>query len=727
MGRQMQMCAGTASRIRTLALTLALVCAGAAGPTAAAQDPAQGEELLAEATRLFDELDYERAVPVLDSAIAALQARVNENDSARASFVRALELRGRARFGLNDLEGASSDFRLLLEIEPGFTFDPQVSPRVVALLDSVRKTTVGTLQLSVSPSDAIVQVEGRRFPASGAPIPVRAGDLELTITRVGYQPVSQRITIKPSATTEISVSLERVSPAVFIVTSPPGVEVAIGGSSHGRTEAGPLPPDYESIPGRLGVPPEQVSRPLVITDVTPGVHKVTFSRECYVTQERTVAIEGLADYRIEPVQLAPAVGTLTIESIPAGARVFVDGEARGEAPVTLTDVCAGSRRVELRSPQGRAAREVTLEPGQTVAVKEEVKPTFALLPSAEAPSPGLPDNRTRVERALASSRQVGLYIPTDAELEKAMEGQPLPADWLAFDASGQPVGAAASFSPAARRELSERIARALDVQGVGAVSQPTAGSSELVVSLLAAGGGHPDVVPLIPERVDSVTDALERFDYLPPLFRREIGAVAVEVLDTTGLVVASVGKDGPAARAGLAVGETIVTVDGQPVATAADFERLLESRAAGDQISLGVKDAKGASRTVPVTVRTTPRLVSVSDRTLLFNSLAVALRTRLASADPTDEPFIRLNLAVALIRLGDYEGAREQLMAVNLPAGPGISLGTQQYLLGLVHEGLGDVASAEQAWRAAAAAGGSLTEEGPAIAPLVNAKLNRAP
>jgi predicted Zn-dependent protease len=117
--------------------------------------------------------------------------------------------------------------------------------------------------------------------------------------------------------------------------------------------------------------------------------------------------------------------------------------------------------------------------------------------------------------------------------------------------------------------------------------------------------------------------------------------------------------------------------------------------------------------------------VSVQDQSLLFNPLAVTLRSRLATADPAAEPFLRLNLAVALMRLGDPQAAREQLTAVQLPAGPGISEGTRQYLLGLAHEGVGDMAAAAEAWRAAAEAGGSLTEDGPAIRNLVGAKLDR--
>jgi Flp pilus assembly protein TadD len=83
---------------------------------------------------------------------------------------------------------------------------------------------------------------------------------------------------------------------------------------------------------------------------------------------------------------------------------------------------------------------------------------------------------------------------------------------------------------------------------------------------------------------------------------------------------------------------------------------------------------------------------------------------------------VRLNLAVALIRIGDFQRAVDELKMLELPSGPGISRGTQQYLLGLAYEGLGDAAAARQAWQTAATVGGTLTDDGPLIADLVASK-----
>jgi tetratricopeptide (TPR) repeat protein len=108
---------------------------------AAAQEPAE----LVEGRRLFDALEYEQALPLLDRAVAMLEPQVLRDPGARAALINAYELRARARFGMGNREGAIADFRSLLGLEAGFALSADVSPRVVALLDEVRVATVGTI------------------------------------------------------------------------------------------------------------------------------------------------------------------------------------------------------------------------------------------------------------------------------------------------------------------------------------------------------------------------------------------------------------------------------------------------------------------------------------------------------------------------------------------------------------------------------------------------------
>jgi predicted Zn-dependent protease len=125
-----------------------------------------------------------------------------------------------------------------------------------------------------------------------------------------------------------------------------------------------------------------------------------------------------------------------------------------------------------------------------------------------------------------------------------------------------------------------------------------------------------------------------------------------------------------------------------------------------------------------VKVFMTPRLIGISDQSLLVNAILVALRSRLlAPADPTEEAVMRLNLAAALARVEAWSDAKTELQNVKLPDGAGVANGTVQYLLGLCADRLGNRADAEAAYRAAAASDSLLTEDGPPVKDLAQAKL----
>jgi hypothetical protein len=714
-------------RARRCLLLVTAVCAMMAGGTVlrGAQAPAGSDADLAEGQHLFEELDYEHAVPLLSRAIIALEPMAPQQPQARTALVSAYGMRARALFGLDDPAKAQDDFRALLAIDPSYALSGQISPRVVALFDKVKAAVVGSLALTVNPPDARLELNGLAAGVSSAPLPLTAGEYTVKATRLGYRSAEETVTVVPGETKQFSLTLERTSSVVFVVTVPPDVEVVVDGLSRGRTVAGPLTPAYAGAPAELGVAPELVSQPLVLSDLTPGTHTVQYKKDCYVTEERKLPIEKADDYQQDPAHLRPAVASIAFESTPSGAAVFVDGERRGSSPSTLSDVCEGSRTVELRGAEGRLVQRIAVKTGETMRVHGALKPAFALLTAGSGLQAGVSDRRADVERALASSQQVTVFVPGGRDADEALKTQQLPPEWLAFDAGRRPLGGAAALNAAARRDLSTRFARVLDVQGIAAISQPSPSSPDLVIALIAAGAGEPDVVAVTPERMDSIERAIARFDYVPPLSRRGIGLLAADVLDVDGVVVVRVDPGSTGDQAGIRPGDVLVRADAEVITGSAQLQQVLDSKPPGAAVSLEAHDAAGTTRTVEVTVAESPRLMSVSDEGLLFNPISLALRSRLAAATAKDQPFVRLNLAVALIRLGDFAGAREQLEGVQLPAGPGISLGTQQYLLGLAYEGAGDAASAQRSFQAAAASGGLLTEDGPAVKSLADRKLTR--
>jgi hypothetical protein len=128
---------------------------------------------------------------------------------------------------------------------------------------------------------------------------------------------------------------------VIVRTRPAGARVEVGGRNRGES-------------------------PATLTDLPYGRHTVRVSRSGYATEQLRVTLSARRPTATVDVTLrrnaaraaaAPAgaegpagggfVGTLVVESRPAGAKVFLDGRGVGVTPLTLNDVSVGSHVVRL--------------------------------------------------------------------------------------------------------------------------------------------------------------------------------------------------------------------------------------------------------------------------------------------------------------------------------------------------------------------------------------------
>jgi len=101
------------------------------------------------------------------------------------------------------------------------------------------------------------------------------------------------------------------------------------------------------------------STPAAIRDLARGAHRVRVVQEGYATEERRVTLNAARPAQTLSVTLAPTRapaartangsfhGALSVESRPAGAKVFVDGRLVGTTPMVLSEVTAGSHVIRL--------------------------------------------------------------------------------------------------------------------------------------------------------------------------------------------------------------------------------------------------------------------------------------------------------------------------------------------------------------------------------------------
>jgi membrane-associated protease RseP (regulator of RpoE activity) len=276
-----------------------------------------------------------------------------------------------------------------------------------------------------------------------------------------------------------------------------------------------------------------------------------------------------------------------------------------------------------------------------------------------------------------------------------------------------------------RRDLSTKIAKAFDAQGIASVTIPSPSNrNRVVVTLLGSGSVEPDVVEFSLDRPETIADAVTTLDRPIAFLRPSIGVNTIDVADVAGAVVIGVDAGGPASASGIQAGDLILKVNDQAIANSAAILTALAAHAANDALSLELKDKAGATKKAEVKVLMTPRVIGMSDQMLLANRLVADFRTRLlAPANAAEESIIRLNLAAALARLQAWSDARAELQKVKLPEGPGVGNGTVQYLLGLCADNLGNRGEAETAYKAAAASESWITEDGPPVKEMAEARL----
>jgi len=105
--------------------------------------------------------------------------------------------------------------------------------------------------------------------------------------------------------------------------------------------------------------------PLTLT-LKPGHHIITIRRG---SEERNVPLEVTAGADITQYLEFPVAATrLSVITEPPGARVVIDGEARGVSPITVANLTAARHTVTVMGASGPMERVVTTEAGTTMSV-----------------------------------------------------------------------------------------------------------------------------------------------------------------------------------------------------------------------------------------------------------------------------------------------------------------------------------------------------------------------
>jgi PP-loop superfamily ATP-utilizing enzyme len=108
-----------------------------------------------------------------------------------------------------------------------------------------------------------------------------------------------------------------------------------------------------------------------LTEVKVGVHFVKLKLEGYKDSTKQVTIEAnetaILDFVLAEIVEPPQYGNLTVNSVPEGASIWLDGEDTSEVTnTTLTEVEVGKHNVTLKLEGYKdSTKQVTIEANET--------------------------------------------------------------------------------------------------------------------------------------------------------------------------------------------------------------------------------------------------------------------------------------------------------------------------------------------------------------------------
>ncbi|MCX6907136.1 MAG: PEGA domain-containing protein [Verrucomicrobia bacterium] len=196
------------------------------------------------------------------------------------------------------------------------------------------------LDVRTSPAGARIEVDGEYKGESPLKLKSVAGKQHLIVaTRDGFLETRTGVTVQPTDTTRLDLSLRPLFGLALVESFPTDSEVLVDGMSRGKT-------------------------PVLLTDVPAGQHRILIKRDGYESKETPLNIQTEADRqpKLVSLELRSLLAAIKVTCTPDGdfvedsknggkkfqkAQVFIDGSCKGDVPQSIQDILVGRHKVRV--------------------------------------------------------------------------------------------------------------------------------------------------------------------------------------------------------------------------------------------------------------------------------------------------------------------------------------------------------------------------------------------
>jgi len=219
-----------------------------------------------------------------------------------------------------------------------------------------------------TPSGASIAINGKTAGVTPLAIPVLPPGRHLVVTTLrAFRTHYKTVVVEPGQRTVVDIALEPLTGLLLIHSTPPGAELEINGVHRGST-------------------------PALVTDLQPGSHRMQLSKPGFLPRQLDIAVDSRLPKRIHTT-LTADTATLTVNAVPNGATVSLDGIRSGSSPCTLENVRTGEIALGITSPGHRPFVEtLSLRAGEHRELEVELQPEPSSLSISTTP----PDARIYV-------------------------------------------------------------------------------------------------------------------------------------------------------------------------------------------------------------------------------------------------------------------------------------------------------------------------------------------
>ena len=323
------------------------------------------------------------------------------------------EEKGPAPVSLDIMAGPHVVVVMKSGLEPAERVIEVQSDQLSEELFELGKAAPGTLVINTDPAGAELLLNGKPGGQSPFSDKVEAGTYVVAVALDGYSGQEQAAIVLSGLRAEVSFKLTQAPPGkVEILSKPPGATVWVDGKEVGKTpfagqaavgrrlvrlvlsghgekeqklqvESGKtakLDLALKREPrGRLRVGSKPVGAAVSIDGsiaggtpfekaLSPGPHVVKLSKKGYDTIQRTVQVSEGETASLDLKLRQEGLSTLSVRSMPVGARIIVDGLPVGKTPVDK-HLDPGPHAITISLAGYEAAeRKLTLEPGRSLEV-----------------------------------------------------------------------------------------------------------------------------------------------------------------------------------------------------------------------------------------------------------------------------------------------------------------------------------------------------------------------